>query len=160
MIEAILVPQDRIGVFNKKVHDDLKKKIGIELKVEGNSVFVEGESLNELIARNFVKAVARGFSPQRAHRLLEEEDAQLEIIDIGEMSDKRAKIVKSRIIGTSGKTRNYIEECTGAVVSVYGNTVSIIGNFEETQNARQAVDMLINGSMHKTVYRFLEQVRK
>lgn len=160
MIESILVPRERIRVFNQKVKGEIKKKIDVELKIEGNSVFVVGESYNELLARNFVKAVARGFSPQRAYRLIDEDDTQLEMVDLKDLGEKRVRITKSRVIGAAGKTRGYIERSTGAEVSVYGNTVAIIGKFDEIQNARQAIDMLINGSMHKTVYKFLDQVRR
>ncbi len=49
---------------------------------------------------------------------------------------------------------------TDADVSVYGHTVSIIGNFDQTDVAREAILMLIKGSQHSTVYRFLQKRRQ
>ncbi len=48
---------------------------------------------------------------------------------------------------------------SGAEVSVYGNTVGIIGDFLEMDIAKNAVVMLLSGSEHSTVYRYLERRR-
>ena len=49
-----------------------------------------------------------------------------------------------------------IEELTGAYMSVYGNTVAVIGDSLQIEVARRAVDMLLSGSEHAAVYHFLE----
>ena len=59
-----------------------------------------------------------------------------------------------------GKTRRIIEELTDTHVCVYGHTVGIIGGIEEVQIAREAIRMLINGSQHSTVYRYLHRKRR
>jgi ribosomal RNA assembly protein len=59
-----------------------------------------------------------------------------------------------------GKTRKIIEELTDANICVYGHTISIIGNIEQAQAAREAIQMLINGSQHSTVYRYLHRKRR
>jgi ribosomal RNA assembly protein len=43
---------------------------------------------------------------------------------------------------------------------VYGHTVSIIGTIEEAEVAREAIQMLVRGSMHSNVYRFLNRKRR
>jgi ribosomal RNA assembly protein len=60
----------------------------------------------------------------------------------------------------NGKTRGIIEELTDANVAVYGHTVSLIGTFEQIEVAREAIRMLVRGSMHSTVYRFLHRKRR
>jgi ribosomal RNA assembly protein len=60
----------------------------------------------------------------------------------------------------NGKTRRTVEELTDTSVSVYGHTIGIIGNIEEVQAAREAIQMLIDGSLHSTVYRFLHRKRR
>jgi ribosomal RNA assembly protein len=59
----------------------------------------------------------------------------------------------------NGKTRRLIEELTDSNVAVYGHTVSLIGNIDQAEAAREAIQMLIRGSMHGTVYRFLHRKR-
>jgi ribosomal RNA assembly protein len=75
-------------------------------------------------------------------------------------SEADIKRVKGRIIGMNGKTRTIIEELTDAHVAVYGHTVAIIGTMDQVQVAREAIEMLIKGNMHGTVYRFLHRKRR
>ncbi len=63
------------------------------------------------------------------------------------------------MIGTRGKTRRIIEDLTGADMSVYGHTVSLIADDVQLPIAQEAVEMLLKGSEHATVYRFLERKR-
>ncbi|MEM2979320.1 MAG: RNA-processing protein, partial [Methanomassiliicoccales archaeon] len=57
------------------------------------------------------------------------------------------------------KTRKIIEDLTGASISIYGNTVSIIANSIQMPIAKTAVEMILRGSEHATVYRYLERSR-
>ena len=68
--------------------------------------------------------------------------------------------LKGRIIGKGGKSREEIEHLTNTYICIYGKTVGIIGEVAWTALARQAVGMLIDGSMHRTVYKFLERKKK
>jgi ribosomal RNA assembly protein len=67
--------------------------------------------------------------------------------------------MRARLIGTKGKTRKIIEDLTNAELSIYGNTVCIIGNLFELQIAKTAIDMILSGSEHSAVYKFLENKR-
>jgi len=49
---------------------------------------------------------------------------------------------------------------TGTEISVYGKTVAIIGLPEQVEIARKAVEMLIQGVPHETVYAFLDRKKK
>ena len=42
-------------------------------------------------------------------------------------------------------------------ISVYGKTVSLIGDMERIQIAKEAVQMILDGVRHKSVYAFLEK---
>jgi ribosomal RNA assembly protein len=110
-----------------------------------------------------VTAVGRGFSPDQAFRLIRNEDAAFDFIDLRTIfgrSDSDIRRVKSRIIGMNGKTRRTIEELTEADVVVYGHTVGFIGTFEQVDAARYAVQMIIQGSEHHSVYNFLQKKRR
>ena len=45
-------------------------------------------------------------------------------------------------------------------VSVYGHTISMIGGYDAVSAAREAVEMLIKGKQHATVYKFLRIKRR
>jgi len=164
-MEYLKIPKDRIGVLIGK-RGEVKRRIERELKVKltvdkEGTVTIENRGEDPLaawIARNIVRAIARGMSPEKAMKLTSE-DYTLELIDLSEYLRTPKAIVrqKARIIGTKGKTRRYIEETTGTYVSVYGKSVAIIGGYEEVQVAREAVLMLIQGRPHSAVYRFLDR---
>ena len=169
----VRIPRERIGVLigpNGETKREIEENLNVRLEVNSGSGDVTinlNEDSNDPFqlfrARDIVLAIGRGFSPQRAFRLLRNEDDILTIIDLREIFGKNKsdiKRVKGRIIGKDGKTRRIIEESTETFISVYGHTVSIIGGIEESRIAKEAIEMLIRGSQHATVYRFLQRKRR
>ncbi|RLI12306.1 RNA-processing protein [Candidatus Bathyarchaeota archaeon] len=169
----VKIPRERIGVLigpDGETKREIEKNLNVRLEVDSGSGDVTinlNENSNDLFqlfrARDIVLAIGRGFSPQRAFRLLRNEDDMLTIIDLREIFGKNKsdiKRVKGRIIGREGKTRRIIEESTETFISVYGHTVSIIGGIEESRIAKEAIEMLVRGSQHATVYRFLQRKRR
>ena len=168
MQEHIKVPQDRIGAIigvEGNVKKAIEEKTGAKLEVDSESGVVivqsEADALKALRAAEVIKAIARGFSPEKALRLLDNEDLILDVIDLSALSDSPAdlKRIKGRIIGKGGKTREVIEQMTGARLSVYGKTISIIGDADQLATVRAAIDMLIDGAPHSAVYSHLEKRR-
>ena len=164
----IKIPLERIGVLighEGRVKEILEKKLGVKIGVDsvtGDVELASSEADPSILfrARDMVHAIGRGFSPEKAFKLLNE-DLNLYIIDLQEFFTAPSNIqrVKSRVIGKGGKTRLIIEEETTTSISVYGHTVSIIGDMEHIDVAREAVEMLIKGSLHHSVYRFLNARR-
>ncbi|QQG39771.1 MAG: hypothetical protein HYS81_05420 [Candidatus Aenigmatarchaeota archaeon] len=150
------IPEDRIGALvgeKRRELNRLERETHVKIRVKDNDVFIEGEAENVWKARDVVRAVGRGFSPVRAVRLAK--DSSLEIIDLSNLSDSRMKAVRARIIGRGGRTRELIEEFTGVYISVYGKTVSVIGD-TGVAAALEAIEMLIKGVRHGVVYEYLE----
>ncbi|NOZ58148.1 MAG: RNA-processing protein [Euryarchaeota archaeon] len=164
-MEYLRIPKDRIGVLIGR-RGEVKRRIERELKVKitvdrEGMVTIENagdEPLGAWVARDIVRAIARGMAPEKAMKLTSE-DYTLELIDLTEYLRTPKALVrqKARIIGTGGKTRRYIESTTGTYVSVYGKSVAIIGGYDEVQIAREAVLMLVQGKPHSAVYRFLDR---
>jgi len=167
------IPKERIGVLigpEGETKRHVEKALSIELQVDSETggvtlALVKNAEDPSLLfrAKDVINAVGRGFSPEHAFRLIRNEDAILDIIDLRTTfgrSESDIKRVKGRIIGMNGKTRQIIEELTDTNVAVYGHTVSIIGEIEQAQVAREAIQMLVRGSMHGTVYRFLHRKRR
>lgn len=163
------MPQDRVGVLIGPEGDTkrrLEERTGTHLNVDSESgevVIDEAGAVDPVMAlkaQEIVQAIGRGFSEDRAFRLLDDE-TYLEILDIKDFARSRAREeqIRARLIGTRGKTRRIIEELTSVDVSVLGHTVSLIGPSFELAIAREAVLMLLRGSEHATVYRFLERKR-
>ncbi|MCD6448223.1 MAG: RNA-processing protein [Thermoplasmata archaeon] len=163
----VKIPMERVAVLIGK-NGEVKEKIeqhGVKLEIDSSTgdVKIEGDdSLREMEAENVVRAIARGFSPDKA-LLLFNDEYYFELLDMRDWVGKKKEHVKriaGRIIGKGGKARKLIEEMTGAYISVYGHTVAIIGRIDELQMAKQAIEMLLEGANHSTVYRFLEKERQ
>ncbi len=112
-------------------------------------------------ARDIVQAIGRGFSPQRAFTLLDDE-VYLRIISLEEYGSTPNQIrrLKGRVIGQGGKTRRNIEELTSTFITIFGNTIGIIGELENQQIALTAIIRLLRGAEHSTVYRYLNDQRR
>jgi len=160
------IPEDRIGVLIGKegeIKKAIEEKTGCKIKVRSKAglVTIEGEdAIGFLKARDVINAVAHGFSPEVAMKLLEEFNV-LEIIDLTDYVPNNAlQRVKGRIIGKEGKVRKTMEEMLNVNISIYDKTVAIIGDPEAANAAREAVLMLVEGAQHSTVQRFLERKRR
>ena len=167
------IPKERVGVLigpEGKTKKNIEEKLSVELQVDGETGGVTA-TLAEKVedpsllfrVKDVVTAIGRGFSPEHAFRLIRDEEAMLDVIDLRLIfgkSESDIRRVKGRIIGLNGKTRRIIEELTDTNVAVYGHTIGIIGNIEQAQAAREAIQMLINGSLHSAVYRFLHRKRR
>ncbi|WP_457620886.1 KH domain-containing protein [Methanopyrus sp.] len=171
--ERVKIPKDRIGVLIGKDGETkryIEEKTGVELRIDSKTGEVEirptervKDPLDLIKAKECVLAIGRGFSPERAFRLLREEDASLEVIDLYELVGRNPKALerqRARIIGREGRTRQLIEELSGADVSIRGKTVALIGTPRQLQIARKAIEMLASGAPHGRVYRFLEDQRR
>ena len=167
-----LIPKDRVGVLvgpRGAVKSAIEEKLFVDLKIDSPSGAVEigvkpdaPDPSGALQAKDIVLAIGRGFSPERAFRLFSE-DNTLDIIDLHDFFGKNeAEIrrVDGRIIGREGKTRRILEELTGTAISVSGHTVSIIGGYEAVTMAKDALEKLIKGRQHGTVYKFLRRRRQ
>jgi len=169
----VRIPKERVGVLvgpDGKVKTYIEEKLTVELQIDSEQgdvtiLLASNASDPSLIfrAKDVVTAIGRGFAPEHAFRLVRDEEAVFDFIDLRAIfgrSESDIKRVKGRIIGMDGKTRRIIEELTSADVVVYGHTVGIIGTFDQASVARGAIQMLIDGSQHHTVYRFLANKRR
>lgn len=168
MQQEIKIAEDRIGALigkggltKKKVEEETGTVITVESR-EGITR-IEGEDAEGVLrAVGVVNAIGRGFSPDRAFTLLEDEDLILDIMDISGEADGPRQLdrLRGRIIGKDGKSREQIENMTKTSLSVYGKTVAVIGLPEQIKLARTAIDMLIKGVPHESVFSFLEKKKR
>lgn len=160
------IPKERVSVLigtrgrNKKYIEGILK-IKININSEGDVILRGEDSLKLKIGEDIIKAIGRGFNPDLAKLLLDEEYI-LDVIDITDFSGKsKDKLIRlrGRCIGTGGKSRKVIERLTKTKVSIYGKTISIIGEVEGVERARDAFEKLLRGSKHGNIYSYLEKFK-
>lgn len=170
-METVRIPKDRVAVLIGKdgeVRREIEQRTGAKLKIDSesgeisintNKVF---EPIFNLTVIEMVRAIGRGLAPEKAFRLLQD-DVYFRMVDMKEYSGRnknKLARMRSRIIGTKGKTRHTIETITGVDISIQGNTIVLVGEIFELDIAETAIDMLLNGADHSTVYRFLDNKRR
>ncbi len=161
------IPKDRVAVLIGK-HGEIKKRLEETAKVglkidskEGDVIITGNDSIGLYTAKEVVHAIARGFNPNIANLLLKQ-DYMMETIDLRDYAaTKNAMLrLKGRVIGTEGKSRRVIEELTETHISVYGKTISVVGEIANVGIAKNAIEKLLEGGMHAGVYHELEKKRR
>ena len=167
-MQHVKVPDDRIGVLIGQGGETMREieeraEVRLDIDSESGNVRIEkvGDPVLGLKGRDVVKAIGRGFAPEDAMTLLEDEMMMFDLIDIEAASRNKNDLrrQKGRLIGEGGRTRELMEELTGASISIYGSTLAVIGGPEEVEAVREAAEMLLEGAPHGTVYSFLEDKR-
>lgn len=165
---SLKIPKERIAVLigkngqtKKEIEELTDTKLNIDSK-EGDVKITGSDSLKLYTTREIVKAIGRGFNPNKAKTLIKP-DYILEVINIKEFSGQREKYfrrIKGRLIGKRGKARKELETLSECYISIYGKTISLIGKVEDVSNLRIAVEKLIKGAPHSHAYKFLEDKRR
>jgi len=169
--KLIRIPNDRIAVLIGK-SGSIKSKIEqicfVTLDIDGETgeVLIKStddvEKVEPFKAMEIVTAIGRGFSPENAMTLINGENT-LHVIDLREFGGKSSaniERIKGRLIGESGKARRNMENLSGTLISIYGKTVSIIGDPSKLRLAVDAISSISSGSMHGAVYTKLEAANR
>lgn len=169
----VRIPKNRVGVLigpNASTKNLIEENLDVEMDIDSESggvdISLTPKALDPSLlfkAKEIVLAIGRGFSPEKARRLIDDEESLLVVVDLRDYvgkSESDIKRLSGRIIGREGRTRRLIEELTDTSVSVFGHTISIIGSIGEAEIARQAIEMFIRGRLHASVYRFLHAKRR
>jgi ribosomal RNA assembly protein len=169
---SIKIPKERIGALigkRGKVKQHIEKRCGVAIEIDSEtgdalvSMSKPAEQMEAFRAIEVITAISRGFSPERAYHLFEDEEIMFQQLDLHDYAGKSPSTlarIRGRIIGEGGKARRMIEDLTGSYVSVYGHTVAFIGNYMQVKLATDAIMMLAKGSMHKSVYSMLQGVKR
>ncbi len=170
-MKYLKIPLERMGVLigpNGETKKLLEDTTGIYLEIDSTlgEVIIDDHKTDDPLAmiklESVIRAIGRGFSPEKA-MILFHDDADFFIFDLHEYVGKKEshlRRLRSRIIGKEGKTRRVLEELTDAHISVYGHTIAVIADLEDMPIIKKAIDMLLIGSKHATVYRYVERQMK
>lgn len=160
MMEIVSIQEKKMELLkvDKRMVQKLERLSNTRVKIDKN-VVVEGEDpVSVLRVKEVLKAFERGFSFEDALSLLDEE-CVMETISLKEFgkSKKRQFLLKGRVIGKKGTAKELIQRYTNTKLAIHGKTVCIIGKWNDVQDAKKAVEMLLSGCTHNTVYKFLER---
>ena len=166
MEEKFYLDSSRIPVFigkNGEMKARFEEEFSCSIEVDsqnGEVTVISEEALDTFVLGHAIEAINLGHNPEHTF-MLADEHFVLDIIDVKSMvrDSKRLQSVMGRVIGKDGSTRRAIEEITKCWVAVVEEKVSVIGPFENVQLVHEALDMLISGASHKSIYSYLERNR-
>jgi ribosomal RNA assembly protein len=142
-----------------KAKKQLEKVLNIKIENRGKEVSLKGLPEDEYISEKVIDAINLGFPIQHAI-LIKTEDLLYEKLNIKEHTKRKDfKVVRSRIIGTNGKTLRTVCQLTDCYLEIKDNTLGIIGAPECIRTTRDAIISLIRGTKQANIYGFLEKHR-
>ncbi len=165
----IKIPKIRVGVVIGK-NGETKKELE---ELTDSKIYVDGEGEIEISNKNanvvtfyklenVIKAIGRGFNPEKA-KLLLDEYYTLSIINLHELginTERGAHNRKARVIGAQGSIRGYLEKQLDCFISVQGKTISIIGRLSNIRICHEALMRIINGASIGAVKHYIEKMSK
>lgn len=160
MIDFVRIPEERLKIFKyKDCKDQLEKLTGSKIGISEEISIELDNPIMLMRIKEVVQAFGRGFDIDVALNLLDEE-YYLDMINIQDFSGKsrdRMMVLKGRLIGSEGRAKKLIEKYTNVKIAIYGKTISIIGRWDEVDKARQAIEGLLQGRKHTTVFMSLRE---
>ena len=166
-MQHVRIPDDRIGVLigeGGETMREIEERAEVRLDIDSETGSVRVESVGDpvtggLKGPDIVRAIGRGFAPEDALALLADDMMMLAVIDLdaATRNENDLRRQKGRLIGENGRTRELMEELSGASVTIYGSTLAVIGGPEQVDMVRSATEMILDGAPHGAVYSFLER---
>lgn len=159
-MEIIRIPEERITEL-KKSRKDIEKKTKTKINISEGEITIEGDVSDTYFVKDIVKAIGRGFEPEKAMKIYTN-DFQLHIINLKEYekNENGIKRLKARVIGEKGKIKNEIENATDCYLSIYGNTIGIMAKVDTIEYTKEAIEIILGGSKFSTLFRYLSRIKK
>ncbi|WP_054857993.1 KH domain-containing protein [Vulcanisaeta sp. JCM 16159] len=164
----LVVEKNRLKAISDSVKA-IEEEFGVKVIIDndkGEVTIIPGSNTNfdQLMkAKNIIEAISYGFDYNDAQNL-RSDDYTLEIIDLRDYVDKdksnHISRIKARIIGEDGRAKRVLQELTDTNIAIGDKYIAILGLYENVKVAREAIEMLIRGRQHTTVYRWIQNWRR
>lgn len=144
----------------RKNKEELEQKLKVSISITGRKVTIDGDAVDEYEASLILEAIDLGFSAKKALQL-KDPDMVFRRLNIKKFTKpQRIPDVRSRIIGTEGKTKRTIENIGSCDMVIKGNEIGLICPAETLEETTTAISNLIRGSKQGNVYAFLEKMNR
>jgi len=116
-MQYVKIPRERVGVLigkGSRVKNEVERRTNTKLDIGEDMVSIEGNAMDEWIAKDIVKAIGRGFNPKTA-LMLTHKNMTFEMISLSDFggSEKALNRIRGRVIGRGGTTKKFIDRAVG-----------------------------------------------
>jgi len=165
----IVVEENRLKALKdstRSIEEEFRVKVIVDdNRNEVTIIPSDNTNFDQLMkAKSIIEAISYGFDYDDAQNL-RNDDYALEVIDLRDyVSDKdkanHINRIKSRIIGEDGRAKRVLQELTDTKIAIGDKYIAILGPYENVRTARDALEMLIKGRQHSTVYKWIQNWRR
>jgi len=156
MTEQIYSENSKKIMKNKSL---IEKELNIKLSSKENIIYIDGKPEEEYFALQIIEAINLGFTIKKA-LLLKDPEFTFNQIPIKSVTKRQdLERIRGRIIGKHRKALDTIESLTECDISLHDNVIGIIGLAQDVEKASYALQNLIRGSKHSSVFSYLEKQR-
>lgn len=144
-----------------KYRKDIEKSAKVRLNITKGEIEIDSDdAYEEYLARRIIEALNYSFDFQSAVKL-KSENFMMDVIRIKEaVRPSRIKTVLGRLIGEKGRTKKIISELSDCSIAIKDYDIAIIGTTTDVPLAIHAINSLIHGAPHSSVYAYLEKNRR
>jgi len=169
MVTTLIVP------LSKKFFDKFEKNekilkeaeeltlCNVEIDKQNLRAIIKAKDLKSdiLKMRDFLISLSHGIDEENAFKIIKY-DMILYIINLKNIFDSKDDIkrILGRIIGENGKIKQKISEITECSIYIDNSNIVLIGSFEDVEYAKQAIQILVDGSPHSRLFKFLDKVAR
>ncbi len=148
---------------NPSLLHELEKFARVRFDEANNMVLIESkdEKSDVLKVRDFVIALDNCIEESLGLEILRK-DFMVYLIDLRNIfSDKEdIRRILGRIIGEQGKIKAKIIEMTGCHLQINDSKILLVGSYEDVEYAKQAIQIIVDGSPYTRLFKYLEKVRR
>lgn len=136
----------------------LRERLSVNIELLRGGLNIEGDALKEYEAERVIDAINEGFKVSTALMVLDEDIAYEKIFLKDHTRRKNLEVIRGRLIGSRGKTKNTLEEITDCEIKIHDNHVVLIGPAINIQNSITAIINIIKGAKQTNAYKYLERI--
>lgn len=158
----IHIPTERKSLLRENFLKEIEKNLDVKINVIEENIEIEGENgYNLLRAKETLEAFCFGFDEEDCKNIYKR-NYKFETINIKDFlinkdNKDRLRELKGRVIGKGGKFKRNLEEFTKSKIIISRNTIGFIVSEENLSLVKNAIEMILAGKKHSTVYKFIQK---
>ncbi|MEM5827927.1 MAG: hypothetical protein QW197_00240 [Candidatus Aenigmatarchaeota archaeon] len=158
----IHITSERKALLKEDFLKEIENFLDVKINVMDENLEIESENgYNLLKAKEVLEAFCFGFDEEECKKIYKKnykfETIKIKDFLINKDNRDRLRELKGRVIGERGIFKRNLEELTKSKIIISRNVVGFITSEENLSLLRTAIEMILAGKKHSTVYKFIQK---